>query len=99
MCVMANNDAGIATNPAIIAAIVYAMLFVTHPEILGLPRSGCGDRDTPAIPRTRQLVSNIFTELWPHYQKRAYRMDIESFWLLHSMICPFMKRVHTTKEA
>ena len=89
MCVLAYEDASIATNPAIIASLVYAFLIVANPELLGLPRHG---HDSPAIPRTRRMVSDIFNELGPYYQKRAYRMDIDSFWMLHAMLHKYINQ-------
>ena len=80
---MANDDDSISTNPAILASLVFAILFVANPEALGLPRSG---HDSPVIPRTSKMVSDIFRELGPYYRKRAYRMDTNSFWMLHSML-------------
>ena len=43
------------------------------------------------IPRTQRTVAEIFNELGPYFQKRAYRMDTKSFYRLHRILFPFLR--------
>ena len=52
----------------------------------------------PFIARRRKPVSEIFAELGPSLTQRAYRMTEASFWVLLSMLEPFLKCSSETND-
>ena len=44
------------------------------------------------VPRIRRPVAEIFNELGPYYQQRSYRMTTNSFYRLHRILSPSLKR-------
>jgi hypothetical protein len=81
-----NND--IVTNPTVLGYLFVTLLLVMTPYF----QQGCrpGGHST-FIRRDRRNVSSIFRELGPMYARRAYRMDNDSFWVLHRKLCPYLK--------
>ena len=43
------------------------------------------------IHRNRRTIRSIFDEYGPHYLRRAYRMDENAFWNLHSLLEEFLE--------
>jgi hypothetical protein len=54
-----------------------------------LPKTRRGPRDR-ARHRVRRTVESIFREYGPYYVRRAYRMNEQSFWVLHALLKPLM---------
>ena len=49
------------------------------------------DKSPVVTKRIRRPISTIFDELGTYYQRRAYRMDAESFYELHCILYPYLK--------
>ena len=72
------------------AGMVFQLLSTTDTT-----RNDEDDDNTPPrsiTKRIRHPLTTIFEELGPYYEKRSYRMDEESFFELHLILYPFLKR-------
>jgi hypothetical protein len=77
-------------SPIVLGFLHTALLLIITPYSFHSRHTG-GHSRTSFIPRTRRDVSSMFRELGPAYARRAYRMDTESFWVLHRMLRPYLK--------
>jgi hypothetical protein len=79
----------VVSNPIVMLFMYVAILLAGTPSTLFRhPKEG---HSSPFIPRKRRDVGSLFRELGPIYSRRAYRMDIESFWSLHRMLRPYLR--------
>jgi hypothetical protein len=76
--------------------IMVSVLFSMFPEEFGLKEPTTPS--SPAIKRSRRLVSHIMKELGPTYTKRAYRMSEDSFFKLHSILWKYLHRPKSDKK-
>jgi hypothetical protein len=79
-------------RPRTLVYVFISVIICSAPEILSFSRI----HHQPAAPRQviirqRKQVSTIFREVSPHYMRRAYRMDENSFYALHRMLRPHLR--------
>jgi hypothetical protein len=93
------GEKSVLSNPFVMAYHVYValLLVVTPSTFFRIRKKG---HSSPFIRRERRDVGSLFRELGPIYSRRAYRMDIESFWELHRLLRPYLRgRVRPTASS
>jgi DDE superfamily endonuclease len=80
-------------KPGNFLLVACSLVASIDPSLLGLQ-----DKRQGHVHRTRKrkYVNDIFSELGPHYVRRAYRMEPSSFWKLCRLLRPFL--VKATKK-
>lgn len=78
--------------------ILISVLFSMFPEEFGFKEQASSSPASPAIKRSRRLVSHIMKELGPTYTKRAYRMSEDSFFKLHRILWKYLNRPRSEKK-
>ena len=84
-------------NKSVSVAVVAFSLVLEELEAMFLANDGsCRNvlhrMHSPNIPRQRRSMRSIFEEYGPVYSRRAYRMDQEAFWKLHTILGPLLKK-------
>jgi hypothetical protein len=72
-----------------------ALMATIDPQLLGLEEKRKGHVHRK---RKRKYVNDIFSELGPHYVRRAYRMEPSSFWKLCRLLRPYLKNKESKKK-
>jgi hypothetical protein len=75
-------------------AVACMLVISLVPEAAGMQEKREGHRHRT---RKRKYVNDIFNELGPHYVRRAYRMESDSFWKLCRLLRPFVVKASSKK--
>ena len=93
--VLSGSDATCIKKKRELAAML-SSIYLVMPQLLGSDESGEDEEEDeqerlPPRKRIRCHVQSIFDEQGSYYQRSAYRMTAEDFWVLSAMITPYMK--------
>ena len=98
---VSDNGSSFAISSGRMIVISTIFLLIETPELFGF---GGGDmKTTKRYPSThrkrkRRTVMSIFSEMGPHYVRRAYRMDGADFWKLHAILRPYLENQRVSRK-
>ena len=93
-----HDDGFLFADKGRLCFIILATLMAACPYEFGLGSESFGKGADYHINRKRRPVYDIFRELGPGYVRRAYRMDAASFWELHQLLLPHLKKKKSRKK-